>query len=188
MEYELRGVINSKSQRLVGSLNVYTMETGDGRELELAVVGDYICWRRVNDRKWIQLVSISDLEGYTPIKGVDYWTEEDQLEMIEFMKNSVLDKMQHNMMLDRDANDAHPISSITGLSEKLDQLDSDNFFIYSQKSASSIWHIVHNMNKYPAITIVDSANNSVVGEINYINLNEVELKFVGAFSGKAYLN
>jgi hypothetical protein len=64
----------------------------------------------------------------------------------------------------------------------------DKHFVYSQLVASNSWDIIHNMDKYPSVTIVDSANSIVVGEVTYISKNELIVSFAGAFSGKAYLN
>lgn len=184
----LLGSLTPKSQRLVGNLNIYTMETGDGRDIELAIVDEYICWRRVNDVNWIQLIPLSELKGESPVKGIDYWTEEDIASILDYINQAIGGDIPHNNLLDRDAPDAHPISSITGLEDRLNKISSDKNYVYTQRSASDSWDIVHNLNKYPAITIVDSANNTVVGDIIYISLNEVNIKFIGAFSGKAFLN
>lgn len=61
-------------------------------------------------------------------------------------------------------------------------------YVHTQDTASATWFITHNLNKYPAITVVDSAGSIVVGEVKYINSNEVQIYFNGAFSGKAYIN
>lgn len=65
---------------------------------------------------------------------------------------------------------------------------SDKNFVYIQSSASNVWEITHNLNKYPSVTVVDSAGSVVVGEVLYNNTNKVTITFIGAFSGKAYLN
>ena len=64
----------------------------------------------------------------------------------------------------------------------------DKNYIHTQIAASNNWTITHNLNKYPAITIVDSGGTVVIGEIEYINLNLAYVKFNGIFSGKAYCN
>ena len=64
----------------------------------------------------------------------------------------------------------------------------DKNFVYTQAVPSATWTIAHNLGKYPAVTIVDSANRTVEGECEYIDLNTVRLTFSGAFSGKAYIN
>lgn len=61
-------------------------------------------------------------------------------------------------------------------------------FVYSQSPASSEWTITHNLDKYPAVAVVDSAGNIVIGDIQYIDRNTVVITFKAAFSGKAYLN
>ena len=187
LNQDLLGSLTSKSQRLVGNLNIYTMETGDGRDIELAIVDEYICWRRVNDVNWIQLIPLSELKGDSPVKGIDYWTEEDKATILEYINGAIGGNIPHNNLIDRDVEDAHPISSISGLKEKLNEI-SDKNYVYIQRSASDSWDIVHNLNKYPSITVVDSANNTVLGDITYISSNEVNIRFIGAFSGKAFLN
>jgi len=37
-------------------------------------------------------------------------------------------------------------------------------YIYSQISVSATWNIVHNLEKYPSATVVDSAETVVVGQ------------------------
>ena len=64
----------------------------------------------------------------------------------------------------------------------------DKNYVHTQIAAANNWTITHNLNKYPAITIVDSGGTVVVGEIEYINLNLAYVKFNGIFSGKAYCN
>ena len=64
----------------------------------------------------------------------------------------------------------------------------DKNYVHTQIAAANNWTITHNLNKYPAITIVDSGGTVVIGEIEYINLNLVYVKFNGIFSGKAYCN
>ena len=60
-------------------------------------------------------------------------------------------------------------------------------YTHTQTLASTTWNIAHNMNKKPSVTIVDSADNTVYGDITYIDLNNVTINFTAAFSGKAYL-
>lgn len=68
------------------------------------------------------------------------------------------------------------------------QGSSDSFFFYNQIVPAATWRITHNLNKFPSVTVVDSALSVVIGEIQYIDENTVELTFSGGFSGKAYFN
>lgn len=64
----------------------------------------------------------------------------------------------------------------------------DKNFVFDQSTPSATWNIVHNLNKYPSVTVIDSANNMVIGEVHYPSINEVVIIFSGGFSGKAFLN
>lgn len=64
----------------------------------------------------------------------------------------------------------------------------DKNYLHKQNIPSDEWVINHNLGKYPAVSIMDSAKNEVVGEIIYHNENSLTAKFKGEFSGKATLN
>ena len=61
-------------------------------------------------------------------------------------------------------------------------------FVFEQAIASDEWVIVHNLNKRPSITVVDTADNIVEGAEEYIDDNTIKVTFNGSFKGKAYLN
>lgn len=67
------------------------------------------------------------------------------------------------------------------------QAVSENY-IHDQQIASNTWVVVHNMNKYPAVNIVDTSNDIIMGEVRYNSLNQLTIAFTAAISGKAYLN
>jgi hypothetical protein len=64
----------------------------------------------------------------------------------------------------------------------------DRTYVHDQMSPQEIWTITHGMNKFPSVAVVDSANTSVIGDLQYIDTNTVQITFSGPFSGKAYLN
>jgi len=64
----------------------------------------------------------------------------------------------------------------------------DKNFVYNQPTPSLIWNVVHNLDKYPSVSVVDSAGTNVFGNVQYINVNELTITFNGAFSGKAFIN
>jgi len=64
----------------------------------------------------------------------------------------------------------------------------DKNYTHSQGVASLTWDIVHNLNKAPAVTIVDSAGTVVEGDVILVDLNNVQLTFSAPFSGTAYIN
>ena len=64
----------------------------------------------------------------------------------------------------------------------------DASFEYTQNQSSKVWEINHNLNKKPSVTVVDSGDNVVVGEVQYIDNNNLTVSFNASFSGNAYLN
>lgn len=64
----------------------------------------------------------------------------------------------------------------------------DKTYVYTQNIAAATWVIQHNMYKYPSVSVVDSAENQVVGDVEYTTLNSLTITFTAPFSGKAYLN
>jgi len=61
-------------------------------------------------------------------------------------------------------------------------------YVHNQTISSSTWTINHNLNKYPSVTVQDSAGDTVRGILAYTNLNTVTLTFSAAYTGIAYLN
>lgn len=64
----------------------------------------------------------------------------------------------------------------------------DANFVFVQTTPAATWVVNHNLNKYCSVTIVDSADNTVFGDVLYNSLNQVTLTFAGAFSGEAFFN
>ena len=61
-------------------------------------------------------------------------------------------------------------------------------YTHTQSTAEVEWTINHNMNKKPSVTVVDSANTYVLGEVEYLDNNALVLRFKFPFKGKAHLN
>lgn len=64
----------------------------------------------------------------------------------------------------------------------------DKHYAHRQFTAASVWNVAHNLNKYPAVSVVDSAGTVVVGEVTYLDENNLTITFTSAFAGKAYCN
>jgi len=60
--------------------------------------------------------------------------------------------------------------------------------IFNQDTPTTTWSIVHDLNKFPSVTVVDSSGNVVIGEIVYLGPISLTITFESSFSGKAYLN
>jgi hypothetical protein len=60
--------------------------------------------------------------------------------------------------------------------------------VHDQGSASATWVVTHSLNKFCSVTVVDTANTVVIGEIEYNSVNQATLTIQSAFAGKAYFN
>lgn len=61
-------------------------------------------------------------------------------------------------------------------------------FTHNQLSPEKEWNVVHNLNRFPTVTVVDSGGSVVLGDVQYIDENQIKIVFTTSFSGKAYLN
>lgn len=59
--------------------------------------------------------------------------------------------------------------------------------VHTQASPSTTWVITHSLGGKPSVTVVDSADTMVVGEVTYNSNTQVTVEFTAAFSGYAYL-
>lgn len=61
-------------------------------------------------------------------------------------------------------------------------------YLHDQGLAASTWTITHSLGKYPSCAVTDSGGTTIIGQISYTTTNSLTITFIGAFSGKAYLN
>jgi hypothetical protein len=80
------------------------------------------------------------------------------------------------------------LSFQTDLWDVLQDLYKRDHYTHDQVSPSAIWVIVHNMGKNPSVSIVDTALDEVVADVQYNSLNQLTITFTAAISGKAFLN
>ena len=66
--------------------------------------------------------------------------------------------------------------------------EGDKTYVFTQSFATTEWNIVHNLNKYPSVVVVDSDLNQVIADVKYIDLNTIKVKFSQSFTGKVFLN
>ena len=71
----------------------------------------------------------------------------------------------------------------------------DKNFVFTAPSspAVSVWDITHNLNKYPSVSVVNTANEIIIGAVEYISVNQLTITFrasgaLVATQGKAFLN
>lgn len=61
-------------------------------------------------------------------------------------------------------------------------------YLHVQTSPATTWNVTHSLNKYPSVTVIDSAGTVMEGDISYSNLNQVVLTFQSSFAGTATFN
>lgn len=64
----------------------------------------------------------------------------------------------------------------------------DKHYAYEQAQPSDTWEIQHNLRKYPSVSITDTANTEVVGEVQYLDENSLRVTFSAPVAGYAYMN
>ena len=74
------------------------------------------------------------------------------------------------------------------LAQSPQEVEGDKNYVHIQMQASDTWEVVHNLGKYPSVTVVSDSGNTVVGDVVYTGLNSLTITFNAVFSGRAYMN
>jgi len=61
-------------------------------------------------------------------------------------------------------------------------------FIYPLSSSQTVYNINHQLGKYPSVTLADSSGNEVIGNVKYIDSDNLQVTTSSAVDGHAYLN
>lgn len=62
-------------------------------------------------------------------------------------------------------------------------------YTHVQSAASSSWTVNHGLGARPGgVTVVDSGDNVVVGDVAYVSSNTLTITFTAAFGGKVYVS
>mgnify|MGYP003126373397 CR=1 FL=1 len=64
----------------------------------------------------------------------------------------------------------------------------DKNYVFTQPTNVNPWVVNHGLNKYPSVSVVNNANITVFGEVEYDSLNQVTITFKDATNGNAYFN
>lgn len=65
--------------------------------------------------------------------------------------------------------------------------DETKRYVHNQPTSSSTWTVAHDLGGKPSVTVVDTANNVVIGDVTYISDGTVRIQFTRPVSGYAYL-
>ena len=61
-------------------------------------------------------------------------------------------------------------------------------FVFTQAVPAITWTVTHNFGKYPSVSIVDTNNQEVFAQVDYVDVNSLTITFAEAQAGKAYIN
>lgn len=122
---------------------------------------------------WYEGTTLGTIEDYTLLSSED---------LLNLTSQEIITKLGYTPA-DKTVTDDHETRIST-----LESTGSDKNYLHSQGTPADTWVITHNLNKYPAVIVIDSTNSQVVGNVEYNDLNTVTLTFSAAFSGQATLN
>lgn len=74
----------------------------------------------------------------------------------------------------------------TGITQNL--LTKLNTYVHNQAIPSNEWVITHNLETFPSVTLVNSAGEQMIMEVEYVDFNTVICRSAAPIGGKAYLN
>jgi len=60
-------------------------------------------------------------------------------------------------------------------------------YVHTQGSPNTSWSITHALGGKPSVTIVDTSDTHVVGDVTYNSTTSITVAFTAAFAGYAYL-
>ena len=61
-------------------------------------------------------------------------------------------------------------------------------FVFTQAVPAITWTVTHNFGKFPSVSIVDTNDQEVFAQVDYVDVNSLTITFAEAQAGKAYIN
>lgn len=68
------------------------------------------------------------------------------------------------------------------------EVETDKHYTHFQSIPANEWTVQHDLNKYPAVQVIDSSGRIVTGEIQFVDLDSLVVRFEFLFSGSVYCN
>ena len=60
-------------------------------------------------------------------------------------------------------------------------------YVHTQSSAATSWTVSHPLGGRPQVTVVDTSDTTVIGDVTYNSDTQIPISFTAAFAGNAYL-
>lgn len=72
--------------------------------------------------------------------------------------------------------------------EEVEIINKPSSYSFSQVVPSATWIINHPLEKFPTVTVTDSAGSVVGGDVEYTDNANLIIRFAASFAGEAHLN
>jgi hypothetical protein len=119
--------------------------------------------------------------GSTNAQNVQNFVSTDS---IEFVKNQ--DTYRANLKISNSQEGAEVTIEPDGLKIKI--LQTLGYWPHDQSVASAVWTMNHPLKKFPSVVTTNLEGYELYGKVQYIDINTVQVRFSGPFSGYGYLN
>lgn len=159
------------------STDIMKVKVGDGTT-------DWVSLQYIDRNVSDSVIFVDTIEGVT---GQLYKLYVDLSKPTAYIWDNGFEELESSSIDDLKRRMTQAESDIADLQQEVIH-SADKNYVHKQSSAADQWTIVHNLGKYPSITVVDSAGTVVVGEIILQTTEQAVISFNGAFSGKAYCN
>lgn len=78
--------------------------------------------------------------------------------------------------------------AVGGVVGSLQTVTQSTTFTFTQTTPAIVWDVVHDLNKYPSVTVVNTLGQVVQPDIDYVSMNEIKISFAFPYTGSVYLN
>lgn len=72
--------------------------------------------------------------------------------------------------------------------DRINERVGDKHYTEEVQIASDKWEIQHNLNKHPSVTVINDFGREVIGDIEYVDLNNIVIHFSASFAGTVICN
>lgn len=124
----------------------------------------------IKDNKILFKFDTSLIDTDDVVKCALYLTKDDESNDVAYFHFKVKLSLKHQELKEKYVKDKKPD------------------FVFNQVFSSAEWHIVHNLNKIPQVTVLDTSLKQHFGAVQHINNNELIIRFSVPFMGQAQLD
>lgn len=84
--------------------------------------------------------------------------------------------------------DWNTVASKEYVQQIVSSVETDKHYTQEVRIASNKWEVEHNLGKHPSVTVINDFQREVIGDIEYVDLNNIVIHFSASFSGTVICN